>query len=290
MSATSAYPPERHLLRDLDAEFEVVGATEHRAHLGQGSAGSFGAVATVVDVLGGSLCLQVVAPDWIATSTLTLRCAALPDDAGLVIDARLLRAGRRHVSVEATLRSTGPGGSSGSGGPGTVLGDALVGFTRLERREGNLDLAERTTEAGSRFRFDRLVDVPRVPFDAGVGGVVLDATSGVTETPVRPYVQNSFGAVNGGVVAAIATRAATVAAAAAGSTGVRVAAVEMHHLGQGREGPVRTRVDRVADDGDRHLWRVEVVDAGLLDDRGSPRLMAVAHVALVALSACGGRV
>jgi hypothetical protein len=46
-------------------------------------------------------------------------------------------------------------------------------------------------------------------------------------------------------------------------------------------------VDQVADDGDRHLWRVEVVDAGLLDDRGSPRLMAVAHVTL---SACGGRV
>lgn len=277
MSAPSAYPPHHHVLRDLDVEFDVVGATGRRAHLGPGSAGSFGAVATVVDVLGGSLCLQVVAPDWIATSTLTMRCADLPDDAGLVVDAQLLRAGRRHVSVEATLRSAG-----GIGGSGAVLGDALIGFTRLERREDNLDLAAQQAEPGSRFRFDRLVDAPPTPFDAGVGVVVVDAARGVTETPVVPYVRNSFGAVNGGVVAAIATRAATVAAQAAGSTDVRVTAVEMHHLGQGREGPVRTRADRVTDDGDRSLWRVEMVDAGLLDDGGSPRVMAVAHVALSA--------
>ena len=72
------YPPSHHLLRDLPFEIEVVSASEQRAHLGDSGPWSIGALATVVDVLGGSLCAGVVAPDWMATSSLTLRTSRVP--------------------------------------------------------------------------------------------------------------------------------------------------------------------------------------------------------------------
>lgn len=277
MSNGPVYPPERHVLRDLGFEIEVLGATEQRAHLVTADAGSIGAVATVADVLGGSLCLGVVAPDWMATSSLALRWAGPVAGAGLVMDARLLRAGRRHVTVEVTLRAE-RGGMAGQ-----VVGDALLCFSRLERREANLDLSERRSQVGARFGFERSDAEPLVPFDSALGAVEIDASLGLTETPVTTYLRNSFGAVNGGVVAALAGRAATCAVAAttgATEAAVGVADLVVHHLGQGREGPVRTRVCSVAVEGSRHLQRVELHDAGLLDDRGVPRLMAVAHVGL----------
>lgn len=282
MVAPPVYPPEHHVLRDLGFEIEVVGATEQRAHLVPSDAGSIGAVATVVDVLGGSLCLGVVAPDWMATSSLALRWAGPVAGAGLVMDARLLRAGRRNVTIEVALRAVRDGVA------GELVGDALLGFSRLERRDTNLDLSERRTEAGGRVAFERGDAEAPEPFDVALGTVVVDASHGVTETPVTPYVRNSFGAVNGGVAAALAARAATCAAAATTGTteaAVGVADLVVHHLGQGRDGPVRTRAHTVAVEGSRHLQRVELHDAGLVDDAGAPRLMAVTHVGLIVAGA-----
>lgn len=277
MVAPPVYPPEHHVLRDLGFEIEVLGATEQRAHLVPADAGSIGAVATVVDVLGGSLCLGVVAPDWMATSSLALRWAGPVAGAGLVMDARLLRAGRRNVTIEVALHAVR------DDVVGELVGDALLGFSRLERRDTNLDLSQRRTEGGGRVAFERGDAEAPEPFDVALGTVVIDASCGVTETPVTPYVRNSFSAVNGGVVAALAARAATCAVAVSTGTteaAIGVADLVVHHLGQGREGPVRTRARTVAVEGSRHLQRVELHDAGLVDDAGGPRLMAVAHVGL----------
>lgn len=265
MSVPGDYPPAHHALRDLPFEVEVVSELVHRGHLDP-AAWSVGAMATVVDVLCGSLCAAVVAPDWMATSSLTLRTAGLPATAPIVLDARVVRAGRRSVTIEVA------GATAGSAAP--VL-DAVLSFSRLERRESNLDLSGRSVEPGTRFRFgdaDRRAEGSDAAFDTTVGQVVLDAEAGVTETPVTPYVRNSFGAVNGGVVAALAAGAG---AAAVGVTAAQVDEISVHHLGQGREGPVRTAAQVLpgaTGDPGRRVVRVE------LRDVSEDRLVALARV------------
>lgn len=276
------YPPEDHVLRDLPFHLEVVAEDRQVARLHCDDDTSPGAVATVLDVLGGSLCASVVAPDWMATSTLTLRVGALPTSGVLEMWAEVLRAGRRSVTIEVTLRH---------GDAAQPVGDAMLSFARLVRREANLDLSGLIVEVGRRVEFERTLDGDAAPFDVAVGTApVLDPTGGVTTvTELRPYVLNSFGALNGGVAAGVAMATARHWAAAqldprAAIEDVVVDEVAVHHLGQGRSGPVRGTARDVTGHGapgGRRVVRVELVDTGL-DDGGTRdgRLMVVAHVGL----------
>jgi acyl-coenzyme A thioesterase PaaI-like protein len=258
------YPPRHHVLRDLPFEIEVVSATQQLAHLEATDTWSVGALATVVDVLGGSLCAGVVAPDWMATSSLTLRVATVPTDAPLVMDATVLRAGRRSVTIEVQVRRPGVDG---------LVGDAVLAFSRLERRDTNLDLSDRSVEPGARYGFEPVDGAGPQRLDDVLGQTVTDAAGSLTETHVTPYLLNSFGAVNGGVVAAIAAGAARAAVDPDG----RVDEVAVHHLGQGRQGPVRTAAGVVLASDRHRVVRVELRDAGVPDEQGG-RVMAVAHV------------
>jgi acyl-coenzyme A thioesterase PaaI-like protein len=286
-----SYPPEDHVLRDLRFELEVVAPGRQVARLQCDDTTSLGSVATVLDVLGGALCASVVAPDWMATSTLTLRVGALPDTGVLEMSAEVLRAGRRSVTIEVVLRRAGTTGR---------VGDATLSFARLVRRESNLDLSGEAVEVGRRVAFERLLDGDAPAFDAAVGTAVAAAAAGTsTVTELRPYVLNSFGALNGGVVAAVAIATARQWAISrpdpldpthdrfvdrAAPGGLVVDEVAVHHLGQGRSGPVRGTAREVTGDGapaGRHVVRVELVDTGVDDEGGRDgRLMAIAHVNL----------
>ena len=78
-TAPAPYPPEQHLLRDLRFSFEHGENNTSRAWLpivpelcaDQGHA-RVGALATLVDVIGGGLAANAAAPDWIATADLTI--------------------------------------------------------------------------------------------------------------------------------------------------------------------------------------------------------------------------
>lgn len=271
---TGGYPPARHVLRDLPFELEVVGSGRHRAHL-LGEV-ELGGVLTVLDVLGGALCATVVAPDWMATSSLTLRWAdelgpAVPDPnrAPVVMDASVLRAGSRSVTIEVELRR----------GP-TLVGDAVLVFSRLPRRESNLALPADDTPPGHRVRFELLDRDEPGRWHDEVATTVLDPTDGVTETALTPYVRNSFGALNGGVAAALAARAAQLCATTGAVVALQVDDLAVHHLGQGRVGPVRTRARRVLARAGREVVRVELHDVGSTEHGGDGRLMVVAHVGL----------
>jgi acyl-coenzyme A thioesterase PaaI-like protein len=264
-----SYPPAHHALRDLPFEVEVVSATAQLAHLDPGP-WSVGALATVADVLGGSLCAGVVAPDWMATSSLTLRLHP-PSPGALEMHADVLRAGRSTVTIEVRIRTATEG---------EPVGVATLAFARLPRREDNLDLSGRSAEPGARVRFgaEGAADgAGSSRFDAELGQRVVDAGHGRTETVLAPYVRNSFGALNGGVAAALAAGAA---AAAADAPLDAVDEVSVHHLGQGRIGPIGT-VAAVALGGEhRSVLRVELRDLGAVADAGvaDGRLVAVAHV------------
>jgi acyl-coenzyme A thioesterase PaaI-like protein len=280
------YPPEDHVLRDLPFHLEVLGAQRQVARMRCDAHTSVGGVATVLDVLGGSLCASVVAPDWMATSSLTLRIGALPSAGVLELWAQVLRAGRRSVTIEVTLHHADTD---------RRVGDAILSFARLERRDTNLVLSDRSVEIGRRVEFERILtgDVPT--FDRAIGTVALqEPAGGATLTELRPYVLNSFGALNGGVVAGVVISTAVqwagsqLDAAGAGGDAV-VDEVAVHHLGQGRTGPVRGTAREVTGSGavgGRRVVRVELVDTGIErgsdagDASGDGRLMAVAHVGL----------
>ena len=106
------YPPDEHLLRDLRLSFDhsADGRTS-RAWLPivpelctDRETARAGALATLVDVIGGGLAATAAQPHWIATADLTLHLvtAARP---GSVVEARaeILRAGRTTLVMEVAL-------------------------------------------------------------------------------------------------------------------------------------------------------------------------------------------
>lgn len=267
---TEAYPPAEHVLRDLDFDAVVAGAAHHRATYRPAGDGptSLGGLLTVVDVLAGTVCMRAISPDWMATSGLTFHlCDALP--AGpLEVDARLLRAGRTTVTLEILV--AGPGEQP--------VGEGVVTFARLARRDTNLFLEDTEDAAvGTRIEFptDRARPVGRghTLLDA-VRCEVVDADGGVTRTPMTPYVRNSFGAMNGGVVASLVE-----AAALASMPDGRVQDLAIHYLAQGKVGPIDTRVRVLRRDAAQRSVRVEVLDTG-----EEERTMAVAHVGVSAVT------
>ena len=285
---TQAYPPPEHVLRDLDFDAVVAGEAHHRATYRPAGAGStaLGGLLTVIDVLAGTVCMRAIAPDWMATSGLTFHlCGPLPADM-LEIDAHLLRAGRTTVTIEVLVE--GPGGRP--------VGEGVVTFARLVRRDTNLFLDDADhTRVGARIEFPtdraRPVGRGRSLLDA-IGCEVVDAARGLTRTPMSPYVRNSFGAMNGGVVAGLVEAAALAGTqgsavqgpAVQGSAvqGSVVQDVAIHYLTQGKVGPIETRVRPLRSEVGHSSVRVEVIDAGAAE-----RTMAVAHVGVSTVTGSG---
>ena len=270
---TEAYPPPEHVLRDLDFDAVVAGEAHHRATYRPGGEGptALGGLLTVIDVLAGTVCMRAIAPDWMATSGLTFHlCGTLPTGS-LEIDAHLLRAGRTTVTIEVLVE----------GPAGRPVGEGVVTFARLVRRDTNLFLDDADDAVvGARIEFPadraRPVGRGRSLLDA-IGCEVVDADRGLTRTAMSPYVRNSFGAMNGGVVASLVE-----AAALAGTRGAAVRDVAIHYLTQGKVGPIETRVRPLRRETGHHSVRVEVVDAG-----AAGRRMAVAHVGVSTVTGPG---
>jgi len=267
------YPPERHLLRDLRLSFAAGADGRSRrvwmpvvpAVRTDGGTGPvrIGAVATLVDVLGGGLAAVAAAPDWIATADLTVHLGDARDP-GAHIEARgrVLRKGRTTVVMEVDLLAADE----------SPLGIATMTFAVLPRRDANPVMPAApddrvTTMALPDSGLDRaLADV--------IGITVTDPAAGVADAPITDWVRNSMGALQGGAVATVADVA--VEAAARARTGVPMAVTDLQvaYLGFGRIGPVRTTV-ATSGDADRVVADAEVRDAGA-DDRLMARISAVA--------------
>src|SRR2546421_3286044 len=106
------YPPDEHMLRDLRFAFEHSpdGRTSRawfpivpEVCTDRGTA-RVGALATLVDVIGGGLAATAAQPNWIATADLTLHVVAGARP-GAVVEARAagLRSGRTTVVIEVAL-------------------------------------------------------------------------------------------------------------------------------------------------------------------------------------------
>lgn len=294
-SPPSVYPPDDHVLRDLPFEMEETGPRSAVSHLrltpNHCDHGRVDPATLLVltDVLGGFLVGRVIAPDWMATAQLALHMFEHPGVGELRIGATVVRAGRSTVVVSADIavgpaRPAGHGVSgAGSDGPRRV-GAAELTFVRLPRRDTTLDLPTDGPSAGRRLSLAVPGSGLTAPLRRSIG---VDESRGSVALEVTPYVRNSFGAVNGGVVAALAAAAAEGAAAERTGVPTRVADVVVTYLAQARVGPVEASASVLRVDGPVALVRVEVRDPGLPDDDGRPRVAVTAHVHCVTDAAAG---
>ena len=265
---TAVYPPDHHLLRELRFSFDhdadgrrsrawMPVVSQLCTDLGHARAG---ALATLVDVIGGGLAASAATPGWIATADLTLHLvgAARP---GAVVEARaeVLRAGRTTVVIEVARGDEHE----------RSVGIATMSVAVLPRRDTNPEIERMrdspSTMATEHSRLER-------PLLDELGVRVRDAGRGVIEVPVIDGSRNSMGAMQGGIVATAAEVAAETALRAATNEPLVVTDLQVTYLGFGRLGPVRTAVDVLGTGKGHGSARVELVDAG-----AESRQMSVVH-------------
>jgi uncharacterized protein (TIGR00369 family) len=274
--AQTRYPPELHFLADLGIDLDASDSGQTVARmpvtpevLGSDGGVLAGVLATLVDVVGGSIAARALHPDWMATADMSLQ--VMRPAVGPVVEARgtIQRQGRTTLIIEVSVFDL-PESSS-------PVAWSILSFAVLPRAE---DSPAAAIEPGFSSRLD-----------FGPGGFdrhVLDALSiadgddpGTVVMPVGAYVRNTIGAVQGGVVALLADTAgarAVSSALGAGSTAVAVD-LQITYLATGRVGPMVTRVGpvSVAPASGSGQVVVELVDSGAGD-----RLTAVVTVGALA--------
>lgn len=279
---STTYPPDRHLLRDLRLTFEhddrepanrtsrarMPVVAELYARDGTVRAG---ALATLVDVIGGGLAATVAQPNWIATADLTLHLVGAARTGFVEAHARVAHAGRTTVVIEVDL----------SDPTGRPIGIATMSFAVLPRRDDNPDISTAMTSgpstmarAGSRLHAS-LLDELEIR--------VINDRRGELEAPVAEWSRNSLGAMQGGAVAIIVDAAAEAASTVAAGDNLIVTDLQLTYLALARVGPVRARADVLNAAGGAVTTRVELVDLG-----ADGRLTSVARVVATPSLGSGG--
>lgn len=266
-SSPAEYPPARHLLRDLRIvidrtqtdreEPNAIASLEIRPEIVDPSGRPrVGVLATLVDVIAGEIAIRSVRPNWTATSDLSVYVDDVPTRGRVYASARVLRAGRQTVVLEASLRSDAD----------EEFALAQVGFAVLPAR--------------SEFQSDThwaAAPTPRTEFgltDSGFEKSLLDTLGFETDhgdpstsrLPTIPsYLINSLGALQGGAVAILVEAAAEGFARATLGRSVRLRSLAIHYLKLGRVGPIRAACRRIARTNDGLLVRVSLFDEGADD-------------------------
>jgi uncharacterized protein (TIGR00369 family) len=253
-----------------------------------------GVLATLVDVVGGSAALRSLHPDWMATADLALQ--VVRPAVGPYVEARatVLRRGRTTLVVEALVFDVDYDGSDmdhdgsgtdGTDGAGSPAAWASMTFAVLPGRDTNpmqdvsSELPVRWALTGSGLEG---------PVDDVLSISVDDAASGVVSLPMRAYLRNSFGAVQGGVMATLGEVATVeMLGADVGFEGVPVVTdLQVAYLALGRVGPIVSRSRRL-DAGGPTSTGSAVVE--LLDRGADDRLTTVINVRATSASTTPGR-
>ncbi len=254
------YPPDRHLLRDLRLSFEHGPDDDPQSSRAwmpvvpgvctdDGSVRA-GALATLVDVIGGGLAATAAHPGWIATADLTLHVVGAATSGSVEARARVVHAGRTTVVIEVELYDDA----------GLEIGLATMSFAVLQRRDSNPDITTSTTPGPSTMALA----------DSGIRGSmldeleveVIDAAHGEVEAPVGEWCLNSLGAMQGGAVATMVDAAAEAASRAATGDALVVTDIQLSYLALARVGPMRTRVTVIGSEPGAVTARVEMFDTG----------------------------
>jgi uncharacterized protein (TIGR00369 family) len=202
VSQPRAYPPEHHVLRDLGLEIETTPDNTARAWMdvSRSVAAPWGGVtagvlATMVDAVCGNLAVFAALPDRVATADLALTVLRPADGPQIEAAGRVIRRGRTTVVVEVDLSDVAWASATfavlpqRADTPGPVVG-------RPTRRRALL--------GGSGRAIDRWLGDQ-------IGLTVTDAAAGALSIGLSDYVTNSFGALQGGMVAFVAEQAGATA-------------------------------------------------------------------------------
>ncbi|UCC59886.1 MAG: PaaI family thioesterase [Dehalococcoidia bacterium] len=256
------YPPQRHILRDLQISLEFprkrrgrVSAPVVPAICTEHGGVHVGIVATLVDVLGGGLVVRSIYPDWLATSNLSVYTRRPVTSGFVTARGSVLRTGRTTVVVEVDIFHE----TSDSAMLAESMGSATMTFSRLPRRKTTMEIPN---ESPGKIVFGTEGSGLSRSFLDEIGLQVVDSVAGVLELEMSAYVRNSFHALQGGVVALLTDVAGQQAASVAAGKPMTTRDLTINYLAQGKIGPIRTKASVIRTTTDTALTRVEVIDTG----------------------------
>ena len=284
------YPPPEHFLGDLGLEVEVTTETTARVRTrvtpevrSPDGGVRVGVLATLVDIVGGAIAARVLRPDWMATADLAIELVGPPVGPWVEAQGSVLRRGRTTLVIEALVVAVDEDGATTSvdGRAADPVAWASMTFAVLPAK-GDGPPVQPAAELPVRWAITG--GASTLPVLDALAVTVLDGAAGRVSVPVRPYLHNSFGAVQGGVVALIAEAAGAEALGAAqGHDGADMVVTDLQiaYLALGKVGPIvsSARVLATGPDG-RAGAVVELRDAGADD-----RLTTVANVTAVPVGA-----
>jgi len=284
--AFPGYPPPEHLLGDLGIEAELTTETTAKVRtrvtpaVASADGGvRIGVLATLVDIVGGAIAARVLRPDWMATADLSIQLVG--PVLGPWVEARgtLLRRGRTTLVIEALVVAVDDEGVEPmvEGRCADPVAWASMTFAVLPARnpDSSVQLA---ADLPMRWAFEGgSLDLPVL--DA-LPLTVLDRVAGRVAVASQPYVHNSFGAVQGGVIALLAEAAGAEALGAAqggDADAVVVTDLQIAYLALGKVGPVVSEAQVLAaGPGGRSAAVVHLRDTG-----ADGRLTTVVNVTAV---------
>ena len=221
-----------------------------------------GAIATLMDVAGASVALDSVLPDRTATVELAYQSARPAREGPIFAIASALRAGSKQVVIDVELK-----GGSDDPSRARPIGSGTMTFSRLAQRADHAPI--RISDAARAATGRTSMALPGCGLERPLleqsGVRVLDAARGELELDNHDWVRNSFGTINGGMVAILLERAGELAARSAAGARLGVCDLTVHYLGQTAKGPARTRARIVRASGDHAVCRVELRDASAND-------------------------
>jgi uncharacterized protein (TIGR00369 family) len=267
----SSYPPDKHLLRDLRIESGRLADGRHlavlpvvREVLDDTGAVRIGAIATLMDVAGAAVALDAVQPDRTATVELAHQSHGPAREGPVFAVAAPLRAGSKQVVVDVAVLE-----GRGSDDPvrARAIGTGTMTFSRLAQRADHapIRIGDAARAATGRTSLGLEGSGLERPLLERAGVRVLDAARGELELDNHDWVRNSFGTLNGGMVAILVERAGELALRAAAGARLGVCDLAVHYLGQTRRGPARTHTRVLRASRDHAVCRVELRDAGAAD-------------------------
>ena len=252
------YPPVPHILRDLGIVVEMQGldcraGLEVVSHMCSEAGGMrIGTMSMLVDVVAGAYATRAVAPNWVATCDMVVHQFAAPARGIIAAFPRVLRHGKSTIVVEIDVTCQEE--------PEVLIGLGRVTFSILESRNELQRTEPREEFVRSEFAVpgSGLVN----PVLEQIGAKVLSAGNGEVELAISPYVGNTLGALQGGVLSMLLDRSAELAGRRVGQADWATSDLAIHFLSLGKAGPLRSHARVLKSSPNGAKVRVEVRDEG----------------------------
>lgn len=210
-----------------------------------------GAIAMLVDALGGMRSITAAAPDWAFTADMSLHLLPVGPIGRVQADIRVLRRGRRTLVLDAQLLTE----------DGRPAGLAVLTFAVVPRPDHLVNIVIDTSPGRRIMSSLDAGQVPPTGYHEELG--LIEQETGVVTVALRPEVANTVGALHGAVHTALIDEAAVslarpVLGPSATTTDVHLAFMEL-----GITGPMRAEarlVGGIDRDSERLTAVVQVLD------------------------------